>query len=212
MFSWTFCADDACTPTCVWIVVSANDPELFVHWQLQSSLMEPPLAWAAPSGTRGLFADMPGKRMLEPLQGAIKCLGVGMTHIISAHTHWSEQVMWFQSSARGLGTRNWCTLLVPTIHLVRLCHLGPHSSEYPSWKQSFQHFLKHFFPLGWDKTPRTRSLLFYSPSVSCVRLENKTLASVVAIKPLSYEFTGEEWKDSWAQGEPSWAARCDLIW
>lgn len=50
-----------------------------------------------------------GKRILERLPEAIKCLGMGMTCIRSAHTHWSERVTWLQSSTRSLGTRTWWT-------------------------------------------------------------------------------------------------------
>lgn len=122
---------------------------------LQSRLMEPHWPGAASSGTHSPFADVPEERTLQRLQGATKCVGMGMTRFISAPAHWSEQVMWLQPSARGLGTRIWHTLLVSATHSVRLCHRGPEAVPYgpPHFRTSFMEAvfsarLEAFFPSG----------------------------------------------------------------
>lgn len=99
------------TSTRVWTVVSALDPEsLSGNSAIQAD--------GAPTGLELHHLELivslqicPGKRILERLQEASKCLGMRMTHIMSAHTHWSERVMWLQSSTRRLRTRTWCTFL-----------------------------------------------------------------------------------------------------
>lgn len=95
--------------THVWTIVSAMDPESLSG----NSAIQ---AYGTSTGLElhhlELIASLQiclGKRILERLQEAIKCLGMRMTRILSAHTHWSERVTWLQSSTRSLGIRTWCT-------------------------------------------------------------------------------------------------------